>query len=201
VIVRDHEGLAGRLFDAVRASSELHHLRHLVRGKDRAGVDPARGAIFGHSRGGGVALLHAAEPGDYRALVTWAALDDFGNFDAATKRGWRARGWIPIRNARTGQVLKLGTDALDEIENDAEGIDPLRAAPRLRTPTLLVHGTQDEAVPHAASERLTQAIPGARLLSIEGAGHTFGARHPLRGIPEALDRALDATVAFLAEKL
>ena len=184
-----------------RELEDLNSVRYLVRSQELEGVDPGRGAIFGHSRGGGVSVLHAAEHGDYRALVTWAALDNFTNFDRATRREWRERGWIPIQNARTGQTLRLGTAALDEIEREAESIDPLLAATSLRLPTLLVHGTRDDAVPHASSSRLKQAIPGARLLSIDGAGHTFGARHPLQETPEELEQALSETVAFFKKHL
>jgi dienelactone hydrolase len=58
--------------------------RHVASGV-LAGVDPARGAIVGHSRGGGIALLHAAEVGDYRSLVTWSAIDEVDRFDDQLK--------------------------------------------------------------------------------------------------------------------
>lgn len=41
----------------------------------------------------------------------------------------------------------------------------------LKIPTLVVHGTDDAVLPHAAGEEMAQAIPGARFVSVKGAGH------------------------------
>lgn len=51
---------------------------------------------------------------------------------------------------------------------------PLRtevSAPRIRGPLLLVHGDRDDLIPITESNRLQAAMPGARLLRIEGGGH------------------------------
>ena len=45
------------------------------------------------------------------------------------------------------------------------------ALARVRTPVLLVHGTRDELIAPAHSERLLKAAPQATHLLIEGAGH------------------------------
>jgi pimeloyl-ACP methyl ester carboxylesterase len=184
-----------------RELEDLDLVRYFVRSGRLGGVDPAVGALFGHSRGGGTVLIHAAEHGDSRALVTWSSLETFDRFDEDTKRSWREQGYLPIVNSRTGQVLRLGWTALDDLETHSARLDPLAAARRLRIPALFVHGTADEAVPAEASRQLHAACAGSRLLLIEGAGHTFGAKHPLDGIPDALDQALDATVAFFSENL
>jgi 3-oxoadipate enol-lactonase len=44
---------------------------------------------------------------------------------------------------------------------------------RIRVPTLVLTGTADKLVPPANSEVLARAIPGARLVMLEGAGHVF----------------------------
>lgn len=41
----------------------------------------------------------------------------------------------------------------------------------LRVPALVIHGADDPLVPFAAGEDTARAIPGARLLAIEGMGH------------------------------
>ena len=43
----------------------------------------------------------------------------------------------------------------------------------LKPPALVLHGTQDQAVPYAAGRRLADMIPGARLVTFEGAGHNY----------------------------
>lgn len=183
-----------------RQLEDLDRVRAFVQG-ELPGVDEERLGLFGHSRGGAGVLLHAARRGDYRALVTWASLDSYDRFDAATKASWREQGFLPIVNARTGQVLRMGLAALEDIEANAAKLDVLAACRRIPAPTLLVHGTADEAVEFAASERLAGALEAGELVLVEGAGHTFGARHPLTEIGADLERVLDATVAHFVRYL
>lgn len=46
-----------------------------------------------------------------------------------------------------------------------------RALGAVRTPTLVIHGTHDTVAPAAHGQDTARAIPGARLLMIEGLGH------------------------------
>jgi pimeloyl-ACP methyl ester carboxylesterase len=43
--------------------------------------------------------------------------------------------------------------------------------PRIRVPTLLVHGEEDRRLPRSVAEELASQIPGARLVVVPGAGH------------------------------
>jgi len=49
--------------------------------------------------------------------------------------------------------------------------------PRIAVPTLVVAGTRDEAIPHAAGEKIAQAVPGARLVSLP-TGHQDAVEQP-----------------------
>ena len=183
-----------------RELEDLGRVHELARSGSLPGVDGERCALFGHSRGGGVALLHAALRDDVEALVTWAAIDDVDRFDEATKAAWRRDGCIHVHNARTGQEHRIDLDALLDVEANRARLDVLAAAARVRAPTLLVHGTADATVPVSAAERLHAALPRGtgRLLLLEGAGHTFGARHPLAELPGDLELAFAATLEHLA---
>jgi pimeloyl-ACP methyl ester carboxylesterase len=167
------------------------------------GIDAERLALFGHSRGGGTALLAAERRGDYRAVATWAAVAATVRFPEETLRAWRAEGVVEIPNARTGQIHRLSTGWLDDAESNAAALDILAACGRSQTPTLLVHGADDESVPFAEGEALLEAFAPelAELIRIEGAGHTFGAVHPFAGTTPELENALDETTAFLAGRL
>ena len=178
-----------------------------VRGFLRSGalpwVDSSRLGIFGHSVGGGISLLHAAEHEDLRALVTWSAVSRVDRHGEDGLEAWRRDGFLPIPNARTGQTHRLGLCWLEDIEARREELDIVAACRRLRAPTLLVHGTADESVALAEAETLLAALPSgvARFLAVEGAGHTFGATHPLGSVPEALETAMEATLRHLDEHL
>ncbi|MND00913.1 hypothetical protein D3C83_196990 [compost metagenome] len=68
-------------------------------------------------------------------------------------------------------------------------------------PWLLVHGTEDAAVPFDEARKLldyaaANSVQGenAKLLSLEGTGHTFGATHPFDGPAVHLEQACATVV-------
>lgn len=161
--------------------------------------------LVGHSRGGGVAVLHAARDARVRSLVTWSAIASIVRWDEAERRAWRERGHLDVVNARTRQVMPLTTAVLDEIERPGAELEIIRAARDIAVPWLVVHGTEDEAVSIADAEQLHTASgrPTTQLLRIDGAGHTFGAAHPWTPAASAgpIGRVFDATLAWLASSL
>ena len=163
-----------------RELEDLERVRAWIRDEAPAGIDRERSALVGHSRGGGIALLHGAEHRELASIVAWAAIDDVDRFDEATKALWRERGSILIHNARTGDDLPLGLDLLRDVEANRARFDVEAACRRLRVPTLLVHGELDEVVPLAGHARLARALdPDLHAsLTIPATGHTFGVGHP-----------------------
>jgi dipeptidyl aminopeptidase/acylaminoacyl peptidase len=166
-------------------------------------VDMERLAIWGHSRGGGMALLHAERCGDYKASVLWGPINRVRIFDEQTRLRWRAEGEVRIPNGRTGQVHRIGLDLLDDIEQNAAQLDILSAASRTLTPTLIVHGSADEAVPLKDAESLHVALPqgSGELCVLPEAGHTFGTRHPFEGCSKDLEAAFEVSLAHLSRHL
>jgi len=49
--------------------------------------------------------------------------------------------------------------------------DELTRIKEIKCPTLVIHGTVDNVIPHIHGEMLSKTIPNARLLSLIGAGH------------------------------
>jgi dienelactone hydrolase len=166
---------------------------------------PSRIGLVGHSRGGGMAILQAARDPRVEALVTWAAISTVQRWpDEAERASWRTRGRLDVVNTRTGQVLPLYTDVLDDIERGGAGaLDILAAAATVRAPWLIVHGGEDPSVGIAEGERLARAaLPASsRFLRVEGAEHTFGAAHPWKGSTPALDLTMKETVGWLSRHL
>ena len=54
-----------------------------------------------------------------------------------------------------------------------QGFDSFERLPELRVPTLILHGTEDQAIPFGNAELLAERIPGAELVPLEGAGHLY----------------------------
>ena len=164
---------------------------------------PAAVGLVGHSRGGGVAVLHAAGDPRVRALVTWAAISHTDRWSAEEKEQWRLAGHVDVVNARTKQVLPLGTAVLDDLERHGPERDVEAAAARVAVPWLVVHGTADDSVAadearvlHAASGRDT-----TELLLIEGANHVFGTVHPWAGPTPHYREVADRTVRWMGTHL
>jgi uncharacterized protein len=164
---------------------------------------PSTVGLIGHSRGGGIAILETAQDARVCTLVTWAAIASVTRWPEDQRTAWRQAGRTEVRNARTGQVLPLYTDVLDDIEQNASALDIEAAAGRIAIPWLLIHGTNDESVGFSEAELLKGASPRktTRLMPVQGGGHTFGATHPWRSSAPELDMVFEATVAWLAAHL
>jgi dienelactone hydrolase len=168
----------------------------------RLGTAPPGGVgLVGHSRGGGIAILHTGRDRRIRGLVTWAAIADVMRWDEPTRAAWRRRGHLDVVNARTGQVIPLSTAVLDEIEARPPSLDILDAAAAIEVPWLIVHGTADEsvAVDDALALERASGRPSTHLLTIPGGNHGFGAGHPWQPPDDApIHHVLEATVQWLA---
>jgi 3-oxoadipate enol-lactonase len=61
-----------------------------------------------------------------------------------------------------------------------------RRLPRLKPPTLVMHGEQDRVLPPMNGKRLAERIPGARLKMIANAGHMMSSDQPEQTMREIL---------------
>jgi dienelactone hydrolase len=193
----DAEGFATNTF-----SRELEDLTAVEADVSQRGwIAPTYGLV-GHSRGGGTAILHAAGNPRVGALVTLAAISNVRRWSSAEEAAWRERGYTDIVNSRTGQVLRLGTALLDDVDAGANGrLDIPAAAARMKAPWLIIHGEADATVSVDDAHVLADAAPDARLLIMEGVSHTFDITHPMRASSPALDLAVSETTEWMRREL
>ena len=190
-------------FEENTYTRELHDLGIvLAEGERRGWITPQHG-LFGHSRGGGIAILRAARDTRIHALVTWAAISTVKRWPTDIAANWRERGWLDVENARTKQVFRLRTPVLDEATEHGDGmLDVARAAETLLCPWLIVHGDADETVLVGEAESLAaSAGRNAELLRIAGATHTFNVAHGMTSPSPQLGEATDRTVRFFVDRL
>jgi pimeloyl-ACP methyl ester carboxylesterase len=182
---------------------ELHDLGRVLAESERRGWVGPQCGLFGHSRGGGVALLQAARDVRVRALVTWSAIATVKRWTDAQVDEWRERGFVEIPNSRTGQTFRLNTSLLEEVEEHHHGRLNLRmAAATLLCPWLIVHGDADETVPYSEGELLLEASEGrAEHLRVKGGTHVYNVAHGNPASSPQLDEAIDHTVRFFVERL
>ena len=198
----------GKRFGHATFSNDLEDIRLVCDGVLRGSladgvVAPTKLGLFGHSRGGGTSVLYTAGSEAIASLVTWAAIGNVRRWPAATVAEWREAGKIDVPNARTGQILPIYTDVLDDIEaHAADKLDILRAAARIGVPWRIVHGDRDETVPQSDAEALAEAAGGTATLEIVGGGsHTMGGAHPWAGATPELELAMGDTVGWFVKTL
>jgi pimeloyl-ACP methyl ester carboxylesterase len=155
--------------------------------------------LWGHSRGGGVAILTAEKDPAVAAVSTWATNSRLNRYPIQVTEPWRRDGSYPFESNRTGQVLRGGIAFLEDVEKwGREGDIPVLMH-RLRVPAFLVHGAEDDSVKPEETESLASLNHRARLLILAGANHKFNADHPFTSPPPVLQEAARATVAFFTE--
>jgi uncharacterized protein len=190
------DAFAGNTF-----SREQEDIESVVDYARRMKIVGDRYGLFGHSRGGGMAIIYtASHASEVTSLVTWAAIGRTNWWTPEEAIGWRQRGYSEITNSRTGQTMRLDTSLLDDVElHGSTKLNIDAAAAKIKVPWLIVHGTRDETVPSSDGERLHALSRSvSRLRLIEGANHVFGAKHPLDEIPRDLETVVRETVEFFA---
>lgn len=155
--------------------------------------------LLGHSRGGGISILKAGEDSRVKKLATWAAVSDLINRNKLrTIETWKREGVVFAKNARTGQNMPLYYQFYEDQVLNKERLNINHAVKRLSIPFLIVHGTADKAVDFKDAQDLKRSSKQAILLSIEGADHIFGVKHPftLEQLPEHAELVLQKTISF-----
>lgn len=189
-------------------SAELADLRRaldFVRGGglNGEGVRPAAIGLFGHSRGGAVAILAAAGSADVRSIVTWSTVARLDRYTNRRKAAWKREGELVFNDTRSNRPLALDYSYYEDIDANRNAFDIRRASVALAVPHLMVHGDRDAAVT-LREVRTLLAGPGApspRLEIVHGAGHTFNAAHPMRRPTGALERAVGLTADWFERTL
>ncbi|OGR79710.1 MAG: hypothetical protein A2X32_13605 [Elusimicrobia bacterium GWC2_64_44] len=117
--------------------------------------------VFGFSMGGAAALLSKNPAIKARAL-------DSPYADLAGQLNYIFGGWGALRGplvtlTKGWSLLLMGVNI--------SSVSPVRNAEAYKAPLLLLHGTEDSAVPAANSRAIKAAAPAAELWLIERAGH------------------------------
>jgi len=164
--------------------------------------DLKRIALIGHSRGGATSIVKAASDERIKALATWASVStlDYAWNEALVKQ-WEKEGVYYIKNGRTGQQMPMYWQMYQDYQSRREWFDVEQAMQRLQQPMLIVHGTDDPAVPEAAAHTLKGWNESAQLHLIDGADHVFGGSHPFgeKSLPAYSEELVAVTIRFFDE--
>ena len=133
-------------------------------------------------------LLDAArdDPGRAEAMINAWSHSPHGHIGGNTAPGMWMYGASRRLMARAERSVLFND--LSACNNYAQG---LAQAAQVRCPALLVSGSRDQMTSPKAAKTLATVLPEARLLVLDGAGHSLMAEQP--------DAVLDALRAFLAD--
>lgn len=168
----------------------------------RQSLDASNISLIGHSMGGGVSIIFAAEDNRIKKLITWAAISEcktpWSNWPIEKMKQWLLEGVQYYTNTRTGQQLPLYYQLYMDYLNNAGRLNIERAIQKLSIPVLLCHGTNDLSVPVEQAYQLKGWQPMAELFTLDS-NHVFDRIHPWpkEYLPEAMDMVVQKTIAFL----
>ena len=156
--------------------------------------------LLGHSRGGGIAILKAANDDRISKVVSLAGISDIGSrFPTGDLlEEWKNDGVKYIENARTHQQMPHYYSFYEDYVANAAALDIEKASRSLKIPFLQVHGDMDTSV--SISEGFSVAEwTNTRLKIIKGADHSFGSEQPWKSntLPEDLEVVATEILDFL----
>lgn len=161
-------------------------------------------ALMGHSRGGAIVTIKAAEDSRIKSVISLAGVSDFKKrfVTGEALKKWREEGVIYVVNGRTKQNMPHYYQFYEDFSQNEERLTIKRAAAGLQIPHLIIHGDKDSSVAPEEAHNLHGWNPDSILKIVEGADHVFNTKHPWDkdGVSKELSEVVKACVDFLAAK-
>ncbi len=156
--------------------------------------------LIGHSMGGALSIITAFEDERVSKICLWGTPSNLIWNTDRQKSQWRENGFMEIKIASTGQVLKLDVGYLEDKEDNPKRFDLLSSISKIEIPICIIHGQQDFTVRISSAEKLRDSAKHNSDLvykAIEKCNHVFNSSHPFSGIKPALKKAIGTTLDFL----
>ena len=166
-------------------------------------IDINRISLFGHSRGGGIAILKTIEDMTISNIISWASpsnfLDRLPKGDKLDK--WEKLNVAYAYNGRTKQNMPMYFQFYEDCKSNTNRFNIEHAVRKLKIPCLVIHGEDDPTVPISDAENIKSWNDAVKLHVIAEANHVLGGFHPFdtQTFPKNLQEAVDVTISFLKE--
>ena len=158
-------------------------------------------ALLGHSRGGGIVLLKAAEDPRIAKVITLASVCDFKKRTATVGELdlWKKSGVKYVLNGRTQQQMPHYYQFYENFLEHEERLTIEHAVKRLEIPLLILHGDADTSISVKEAHTIHKWMPQSSLTIIEHANHVFNTSHPWskEDISEELATVIQESILFL----
>jgi len=164
-------------------------------------IDTSKISLFGHSRGGGIAMLKSVEDSRVRKVISWASPSSFLNklHEKEKLSKWKKFGFVYIYNGRTKQNMPMYFQFYENCIEFAKRLNIQNAVSKMDIPHLLVHGSEDPTVLLSEALDIKSWNTNINFHIIDGANHVLGGFHPydLEKFPKDLQEAIEVTIKFL----
>ncbi|MBA4603033.1 alpha/beta hydrolase family protein [Thermoactinomyces mirandus] len=165
-------------------------------------MDHERIGIMGHSRGGGNSLIYALDhPENINAVTIWNSIHRVDFFAPELISEIEKKGVGYITNARTGQLLPISREVLEDIKQNDKRFAILNRVSDLQSPLFIVQGGEDIPGLMEGAKKINDRAPKSLLHIIPSANHTMKAVHPLKEMTPELEEAIQETAAFFKKHL
>lgn len=167
--------------------------------------DHSKMFLFAHSLGGVPAIFGAKKAADEKikiaGIVLVSTVKTLNFWPPEMLNEWASSGVYYKKNNRTKQELPQGFELLQEIVSSDKNWNVQRAIRSLYIPILIIHGTNDEAVPvehgYSIFSWIKDCNPNARLKLIPNATHTFNTKHPFEKSSNELEELIKITAEWI----
>lgn len=164
-------------------------------------IDKSNITLIGHSRGGGIVVLKAAENKKVTKVITWAGVSDFASrFPSKEElQQWKEKGVAYILNSRTNQKMPHKYQFYTSFKENETRLNIKLAVENLKIPYLIVQGTADDRVLPIEGLNLHKWNAKSTLFLVENMNHTLGSSHPCEfdKLPDFLEQVSSKSIEFI----
>jgi len=166
-------------------------------------IDVAQISLMGHSRGGGIVLIKAAEDTRIKNVITLAGICDYKSRFPKKEdlEKWKEKGVYYVKNGRTHQEMPHFYHFYEDFIKNEKRLNIQRAVKKLAVPYLIIHGNNDTSVGLEEAKKLCQWNSKSRLEIIKNANHVFNTSHPWKEekLSNELETVTKQCIQFLKE--
>ncbi|WP_198943158.1 alpha/beta hydrolase family protein [Polaribacter tangerinus] len=143
-------------------------------------VNTSQICLIGHSRGGGIVTIKAAEDNRIKNLISLAGVCDFEKRTSTVGdlEDWKKNGVKYVVNGRTKQHMPHYYQFYEDFIANKNRLDIKKATQKISVPHLIIHGNKDTAVLIDEAKKLHKWNPKSSLEIIDDANHVFNVSHP-----------------------
>lgn len=143
-------------------------------------IDIKNITVIGHSRGGGISIIKAAEDSRITKLITWASVCDFAKRSSTigNLEQWEKDGIKYVLNGRTKQKMPHNYQFYKNFKANKARLNIKTSVKNLNIPFLIIHAKNDSSVKYSEAQSLHLWNKNNKLLIIKSSDHVFGAKHP-----------------------